>query len=198
MNRSLLISIYVAGTAFAWLTLGRLVTSGDIEGFGAGSRAGLLTCLLIVVAPGATFIPLARWIRAPLYDVEGMLGWGALALTLAFLEPSDPPTLAQFLLFLLPLTVAMATAATLVSYLAGLRVYRDDPRRHDFVRARRQGYLASFALIALALLHSVGTLSPATGTLLVAVAVLVEMFALARGRARTPISPNTFADTRAR
>lgn len=198
MNRTLLICIYSVGTAFAWLTLGRLVASGDAVRLGITSSVGLLTCLLLVVAPGATFIPLARWCRAPLYDVEGMLGWGALVVTLAFLEPSEPPTLAQFLLFLLPLTVAIATAATLVSYLVGLRIYRDDPRRHDFVRARRQGYLASFTVIAIALLHSVGTLSPATGTLLVAVAVLAEMFVLARGRSQAPLRPRTYANTRAR
>lgn len=182
MNRSLTMGLYGAGTAFAWLTLGRLVASGEIAQRGVLSTEGVLTCLLAVVAPGATFVPLARWARAPLYDVEALLGWGVLALTLVFVKPSSPPTLAQFLLFLLPLTVALATAAALLSYLAGLRVYRDDARRHDFVRARRQGYLAAFACIALGLLHSVGTLSPATGTLLVAVAVLVEMFALSRAR----------------
>jgi hypothetical protein len=196
MNRTLLLGIYIAGTAFAWLTLGRLIVAGNVAERGMTSSYGLLTLLLVLVAPGATFIPLAHWARAPLYDIEGMLGWGVLALTLAFLEPSDPPTLAQFLLFLLPLTVAIATGAALLSYLTGLRVYRDDPRRHDFIRARRQGYLAAFSLIAIGLLHSVGTLSPATGTLLVAIAVLAEMFALSRARAS--IQRPTYENTRAR
>jgi len=182
MNRSLVIGTYVVGTAFAWTALGRLIANDDLAQRGVTSGTGLVACLLLLVAPGATFIPLARWAQAPLYDIEGMLGWGALALTLAFLEPADPPTLAQFLLFLIPLTVSIATVAALVSYLVGLRVYRYDPRRFDFLRARRQGYLASFSLIAIALLHSVGTLSPATGTLLIAVAVLAEMAALSRAR----------------
>lgn len=198
MNRSFSVGAYIAGTVFAWLTLGRLIVSADVAQQGVTSTEGLLTCLLVLVAPGATFIPLSHWAKAPLYDVEGMLGWGALTLTLAFLTPSNPPTLAQFLLFLLPLTVALATAAAFVSYLAGLRIYRDDPRRFDFVRARRQGYLASFACIALGLLHSVGTLSPATGTLLVAVAVLAEMFALSRARFGGERAGVTYANTRAR
>ncbi|MEX2314783.1 MAG: hypothetical protein WD628_03630, partial [Thermomicrobiales bacterium] len=121
---------------------------------------------------------------APLYDIEAIAGWAMLGFVVAIVPPANPPTLGQFLLLLLPLTVALATMSTLGSYLMGLRVYRGDPRRHDIVRARRQGYLATIVLIANMLLFSINALSPTSAVLLVVIAVLVEVFALTRDNQR--------------
>jgi hypothetical protein len=121
---------------------------------------------------------------ARLYVIEALAGWGCCAGMLAFVRPSSPPSIGQFLLFLVSLTVALATIGSLASYLVGLRVYRRDARRHDFVRARRQGYLAALLIVGLMLLHSVGTLSAATAFLLLAIVALAESLALTRARAR--------------
>ncbi len=162
-----------------WLTLGRLVVSG----VGAGSMLSgeaVITLLLLFAAPAATFVPLRRWTRIPLYDLEGIAGWSTLGFILTFLRPNSPPSLGQFLFFILALTVAMATLCTLGSYLVGLRLYQHDGRRYDLVRARRQGYLAATFVVALLVLHGIGTLTPTSGTLLLVLVVLAELFSLSR------------------
>jgi hypothetical protein len=168
----------------AWTLLGQLVFLGNVGDEPALSARRALAYLLLLAAPALTFVPLARWARAPFYDLEAVTGWSLVGFVLVFVTPADPPTLAQFLVFLLPLTVALATALAFVAYLAGLRVYRGDPRRRDFVRARRQGYLAALSLIALALLYGVGTLSPTSALLVLLVGGLAEWFALSHDARR--------------
>lgn len=163
-----------------WLTLGRLVVVSDVGAEGLLSGTAALAYLLLFAAPAATFVPLRAWTRIPLYDLEGIAGWSTLGFILTFLRPASPPTMGQFLFFILALIVALATVGTLVSYLVGLRLYRHDRRRHDVVRARRQGYLAATFLVALLILHGIGTLTPTSGTLLLVLVVLAELFALSR------------------
>lgn len=164
-----------------WLTLGRLVLVSDAGAGGMMTSEAVLAYLLLFATPAATFVPLRAWTQIPLYDLEGIAGWSSLGFILTFLRPATPPSLGQFLYFILALTVAVATLGTLASYLVGLRLYRDDARRFDAVRARRQGYLAATFLVALLVLHGIGTLTPTSGTLLLALVVLAEIFALSRG-----------------
>jgi hypothetical protein len=121
--------------------------------------------------------------HAPLYDIEGIAGWGMFGFTLAFVSPSSPPTLGQFLFFLLPLTVALATVFTFIAWLVGLHVLRaaSPSVRRDTVRARREGYLVAFAMVAMMLLHSVGTLTITSVALLLVVVILSESLALTGG-----------------
>lgn len=184
MQRTGQSAIVALGALLSWMMLGQLILVEDVGDRSAFDPPRLLYYLLLLAAPMLTFVPLARWARAPFYDVEAIASWATLGFVVALVTPADPPTLGQFLLFLLPLTVALATVLTLVSYLAGLRVYRGDPRRHDFVRARRQGYLAAFVLVASMLLFSIGTLSPTSAVLLLVIAVLAEMFSLSRDSQR--------------
>ena len=184
MNRTGQSVIVALGALLSWMMLGQLILIEDVGDRPALGLWRLLFYLLLVAAPVLTFVPLARLVSAPFYDVEATVGWATLGFVVAVVSPADPPTLAQFLLLLLPLTLAMATLATLGSYLVGLRVYRGDPRRHDFVRARRQGYLVALVLVASMLLFSVGTLSPTSVVLLIGIAVLAEMFALNRDSQR--------------
>lgn len=163
-----------------WLTLGRLVVVSDAGADGMLSASAVLAYLLLFAAPAATFVPLRAWTGIPLYDVEGIAGWSTLGFILTFLRPGSPPSMGEFLFFILALTVALASIGTLVSYLVGLRIYRGDQRRHDAVRARRQGYLAATFVVALLVLHGVGTLSPTSGLLLLVLVVLAELFALSR------------------
>ncbi len=180
MSRTAQSAIVAFGALLSWLMLGQLILVKDVGIRSTFDPWRLLFYALLLAAPVLTFVPLARWARAPFYDVEATIGWATLGFVGAIISPADPPTLAQFLLFLLPLTVALATVAMLVSYLVGLRVYRSDPRRHDFVRARRQGYLVALVLVASMLLFSVGTFSATSAVLLLAIAVLAEMFSLSR------------------
>lgn len=163
-----------------WLTLGRLVVVSDAGAGGMLTGEAILTYLLLFAAPAATFVPLRSWTGIPLYDLEGIAGWSTLGFILTFLRPSSPPSMGQFLLFILALTVALATICTLGSHLVGLRLYRHDRRRYDVVRARRQGYLAAMFGVALLVLHGIGTLTPISGTLLLVLVMLAELFALSR------------------
>lgn len=171
-----------------WLALAQVVATGAGTG-GGFSRRSALTVLLLIAAPAATFVPLSRWLRAPLYDVEGIAGWSLLGFAMVFITPSDPLALPQFLLVVLSSTVALATLGTILSYLVALRVLRGKPNQRDVVRARRQGYLAAFCVVALVLLHSIGTLSPTNAVLLLAIVVLSEMFVAGRaeGKSRSPV-----------
>jgi hypothetical protein len=139
---------------------------------------------LLFAAPALTFIPIARWTGIPLYDLEAVAAWSTFGFTLTFLRPADPPSMGQFLLFVVPMTVSLATIGTLVAYLVGLRIYGMSSGRADAVRSRRQGYLGAIYLVALMVLHSIGTLTPTSGTLLLVIVVLGEMFCLTRGRTR--------------
>jgi len=184
MGRAGQSAIVTLGALLSWAMLGQLILIEDVGSRPTFDPWRLLFYILLLAAPALTFVPLAHWARAPFYDVEATTGWATLGFVVAIVSPADPPSLAQFLLFLLPLTVALATVATLGSYLVGLRVYRDDPRRNDFVRARRQGYLVALMLVASMLLFSVGTLSPTSAVLLLVIAALAEMFALNRDSRR--------------
>jgi hypothetical protein len=171
---------YCAAALLAWLLLGVLIFGLDAGSRPALSRVALLTSALLIVAPLLTFVPLALYWRAPLFDLEAIAGWGAFGYVFVFLPPRDSLSLAEFLLFVVPLTVALATLFTALAYLAGLRVYRGDPRRQDFVRARRQGYLAALFVVSLAVLNSIDVLTAANGGLLLFIAVLTEALLLAR------------------
>ena len=184
MPRAVQTTILILAAMLSWFTLGQLILVEDVGSRSAFDPLRVLFYLLLIAAPVFTFVPLARWANAPLYVIEAVAGWASFGFVITIVSPSEPPTLAQFLVFLLPLTVALATIAALASYLVGLRVYRGDPRRHDFVRARRQGYLASLVLIANMLLFSIGTLTPTSVVLLLSVAILAEMFVLTRDRQR--------------
>lgn len=180
MHRRAQTAIVALAALFSWLMLGQLILVENVGERPAFDPLSLLFYLLLLAAPACTFVPLAGWARAPLYDVEAIAGWATLGFVVAIVPPADPPTLGQFLLLLLPLTVALATLATLVSFLVGLRVYRGDPRRHGIVRARRQGYLVAIVLIANMLLLSIGALSVTSAVLLITIAILAEVFALTR------------------
>ncbi len=184
MGRTRQSAIVALGALLSWIALAQLILIQNVGDRSTFDVLRLLFCMLLLAAPVLTFVPIARWANAPFYDIEATAGWATLGFVVAIVTPANPPTLAQFLLFLLPLTVALASLTTLTSYLVGLRVYRGDPRRHDFVRARRQGYLAAIVLVASMLLFGIGTLSPTSAVLLLIVVTLAEMFALARDSQR--------------
>jgi hypothetical protein len=168
-----------------WLLLLHLAVNRDAGDGQLVSIEGLLTCALLVLAPALVFLPLANALPAPFFDLEATLGWGTLGFVTIFFTPSEPMTRGQFLAFLLPLTIALASLTTLAAYAFVRRIRGGDPAPGQFLQARRIGYLAALALVALVLLNSFDVLTPFNGTLVVAVAVLTESLAIANARGAT-------------
>src|SRR5690348_13545195 len=106
MRRLVMWLVYGSIAAAAWALLGLLVFAADAGAARAMSGAQLATAALLFIAPGMTFVPLARRLRAPLNEVEALAGWASFGFVLTFLAPRPTPSLAEFLIFLLPLTVA--------------------------------------------------------------------------------------------
>jgi hypothetical protein len=185
MRRVTTYAVWLVAALAAWAQLVYLAFVANVGAAPLSRPPALMGCALLFIAPGLTFVPLARWLHAPLYDIEALVGWASFGFVLVFLAPRSTPSLGEFLVFLLPLTVALGTCCTLAAYLVGLRVYRGSVRRHDFVRARRQGYLAAICLEALALLHGIGVLTLAGAGLLVLICVLTEALLLARRQVGT-------------
>lgn len=175
--------ILLAGVALnLWIALGYLVVSRNAGAEPPLSGIALITYVLLILAPAVTFIPIARWLEAPFYDTEAMLGWATFGYVFAFITPEQPISCGAFLIFLLPLTVVIATLATLVAYSFGRRLSPKKPGRALFFQARREGYLIAISLVVLLLLHSFEVLSPFNGTLLVIIVTLAEALILARSR----------------
>lgn len=184
--------LYVCTALMLWVALGYLVFWDDVGRRELLETRTILAFVLLLAAPAATFVPLSRWVAAPLYDVEGIAGWSFLGFMLAFAAPDDPLSLGQFVAFLISLTIAVASAASMIAYLVGLRVVRDSQRRRDFLRARRQGYLASFFIVSIIVLGSIETLTVTSAAMMLVIVVLAEMLALARtgkGLLRAGIGP---------
>lgn len=167
---------------FAWLVLGWLVFVRNVGELPATEPLVLLAGGLLVAAPALTFVPLARALGAPLYDIEGIAGWATFGFVITFMSPGESLSRGEFLIFLLPLTVAIASVATLIAHAFDRRIHRNAPYRQSFLRARRQGYLAALVVVALFLLHGIQVLSPVSGMLLLVVAILCEVIMLSRDR----------------
>jgi len=162
---------------------------GGVPGFWAPER--LVAYGTFVLAPAVTFIPISRALRIPLYDLEAMVAWSTLAFVVAFVEPGTQPSLPIVLVFLVPLTMAIATIFTLISAAIGFRLLTRRSQRYDFVRARREGYLAAMFMVGCLLLALLDVLSWVNAALLALIVMLLEVFLLSRNpeRARAPASP---------
>lgn len=165
-----------------WLLLLHLVINIDVGALPLSRPEALLACALLVVAPALIFLPIASRLAAPFYDAEAILGWSTLGFVVVFFPPSEELTYGQFLALLLPLTIAIASISTLVAYAFVRRLQPDNPRALNMLQSRRIGYLAALALVALVVLNALDLLTPFNGTLVVAVAVLAELFVVTSRR----------------
>lgn len=181
LRRAVLLVVCGAG----WFTEAWLIFARDAGSEGVVSPSGLSALMLFLALPIATFVPLARRWDAPLYDLEAAVGWGALAIVVAFVQPSAAPPTWQVLTFLAPLTIACATLLTAVAFCAARRLSGPDIPA-SFVDARRRGYVGAISLIALGMLAGLGVLSPAIAFLLLGICVLIEALILARGQGTPP------------
>ena len=182
MHRVLKTALVACAALNAWIALALLIFDQNVGALPFVNVKVLAACALLLIAPALTFIPLARALRAPLYEVEGIAGWATFGFVFTFVTPDESLSRTEFLMFLLPLVVVIATVATLVAYAFGVRVYRGTPLQRDFLRARRQGYIVGLVAVALFLLHGIQVLNLMTGALLVVIAMLCEMVMLSRAR----------------
>ncbi len=174
----------------AWYLAGRLVVTydvGSVPHFWATER--LLAYGLFILAPALTFTPLARLTAIPLLDLEAVVAWSTLLYVLTFVDPTRASVLPALLLFLIPLTMSLATLLTLLAYLLGTRLAARRGRRYDALRARRQGYLAAMFVVGCLMLRMLGVLSLVNAGLLALIVLLIEVLLLARPLAseRSPI-----------
>jgi hypothetical protein len=167
--------------ATAWYLAGRLIVTydvGSVRDFWAAER--LLTYGLFILAPALTFVPLARLAAIPLLDLEAVVAWSMLLYVWTFVDPEQARALPALLLFLVPLTMSLATIFTLLAYLLGARLAARHGRRYDALRARRQGYLAAMFVVGCLLLRMLDVLSPVNAGLLALIVLLIEVLLLAR------------------
>lgn len=169
-----------AGVA-AWYLAGLLIVTydvGSVPDFWAAER--LLAYGLFILAPALTFTPLARLAAIPLLELEAVVAWSTLLYVLTFVDPTRAPVLPALLLFLVPLTMSLATLLTLLASLLGSRLAARRGRRYDALRARRQGYLAAMFVVGCLLLRMLGVLSLVNAGLLALIVLLIEVLLLAR------------------
>jgi hypothetical protein len=182
LSRAFMRVVLVLGAACAWALVYHLIVIrdvGHVAGFWAPTR--LAAYAAFVLAPGLTFVPIARALRIPLYDLEAIAAWSTLAFLVAFIDPGTQPPLPVLLVLLVSLVMALATIFTLLSYAIGLRLFARRRQRYDFIRARREGYLASIFLVGLLLLSMLDALSRINAALLGLIVFLIEVFLLSRG-----------------
>src|SRR5690606_18175177 len=126
----------IVAAVVSWTIVYYLIVVADVgaeRDFFAPRR--LVAYAAFVLAPILTFLPIGRRLRIPLYDLEAIVGWSMLAFVVSFVDPGPQPSMPVLLLFLVPLTMALATIFTLLSYATGLRLLRRRSQRYDFVRA---------------------------------------------------------------
>ncbi len=166
----------------SWLAIYYLIVVrdvGSITYFWSNER--LVAYGAFVLAPAITFMPIAHKLRIPLYDLEAIVAWSMLAFVFTFVDPRDSPSMPVLLMFLVSLVMSLATIFTLVSYATGLRLFARRSLRYDFVRARREGYLASIFCVGLLLLSFLNVLSVISASLMGLIVLLLEIFLLSRG-----------------
>jgi hypothetical protein len=145
----------------------------------------LLYYALVLAAALLTFVPIEARLSLTGLTVEGVIGFGLLAYTLAFvpapqgwlLEPTDLPIYGLFFLALL-----IAGAATARPFIAVLsrRFYQQRARAFDQRRLRRQAYEVGLFLAASAALASLQALSWVSMLLLFVAILIAELLLLAR------------------
>ncbi|RIK43713.1 MAG: hypothetical protein DCC58_09240 [Chloroflexi bacterium] len=182
MSHAIRLSVAGAIVVCGWVTIGWLIVVHDVGARGATSPIGLTAIALFIAVPYLSFLRLARHWSAPFFEIEATLGWSVFLGVLTFRQPAVSPSTFDILLFLAPLTVALAACCTAIAFATMRRAAGVEDS--SFVDARRRGYMASITIIALGMLAGLGVLSLVLGLLLVTVVVLAELLIALHGRPR--------------
>lgn len=177
----------IFGVIGAWAVVWALIVPLNVGSEGSFfAPLRIVAYAAFVVAPLLTFLPIARWLSIPLYDLEAVVAWSTLLFVITFINPGGHPPFPVLLLFLVTLMMSLATMFTLVSYAIGYRVLTRRSQKYDFFRARREGYLAAMFLVGTLLLNLLEVLTIVNGALLALIIILLEVFLLSRGTAPRP------------
>lgn len=177
-----LILAAILAWAAAWYLIVPVNVGAEAEFF---APLRILTYIAFIGAPLLTFLPIARVLQIPLYDVEAVSAWSTLLFMITFVNPGSYPSMSILLTTLIALMMSLATIFTLVSYAIGHRVLTRRSQKYDFFRARREGYLVAMFLVGLVLLHLLDVLTPTNGALMALIIILLEVFLLSRGSKRS-------------
>lgn len=169
-----------------WLFIGYMVFERNVGAEPLLSGSALVTATAMLLAPWVTFLPIATRLGMPLFEYEAAVGWATLMFVVSFIPPDDPVSRGQFLVLLLPLTVAIASLAALVAFAVGRRLSNEPRSAADVVRARREGYFAGIVLVLMLLMQSLGVLSIVNAMLAISAAALAEGLMLTRKKSVEP------------
>lgn len=175
----------ILAALFAWFAVWFLIVPinvGAESEFFAPWR--IVAYIAFLGAPLLTFLPIARLLQIPLYDVEAVAAWSTLLFMITFVNPGSHPPLPVLLTTLIALMMSLATIFTLVSYAIGYRLLTRRSQKYDFLRARREGYLVAMLLVGMLLLHVLDVLTLENGALMALIVILLEVFLLSRGSKR--------------
>jgi hypothetical protein len=178
--------LVAAAAGLCWAAALALLIFGDLQRLASPlAPERLLYYALVLAAALLTFVPIEARLSLTGLTVEGVIGFGLLAYTLAFvpapqgwlLEPTDLPIYGLFFLALL-----IAGAATARPFIAVLsrRFYQQRARAFDQRRLRRQAYEVGLFLAASAALASLQALSWVSMLLLFVAILIAELLLLAR------------------
>jgi len=159
--------------------------------FGVGTIADpwnpwrIVFYVLLVLAPAISFVPLALWLRWPLFAPYAVIGWAVFGGLLAFIPPA-PEVLSGRLsplahwYFFLALFVVLTTIFAPLAHRIGLRWLTSRTHRGDIVRAWREAGLLSLYIVGLTVIASLGLFTWPIALLSLLFLVLVEALFLAR------------------
>lgn len=167
---------WLVGAISSWWLVVWLVIERDVGSerfFWAPER--LLAYAAFLAAPAVTFLPLARLVHVPFLEIEAIAGWSTTLFVWAFIDPSALRDGVALVLLLLPLVVAVASLATLIS--AAIRARLRWLGEWDPLVARRQGYVLALVLVGCLLLNALEALTAINVGLLALIGLLVELLA---------------------
>jgi hypothetical protein len=181
--------IAAAAAGICWAAALALLIFGDLGRLSnplAPER--LLYYGLVLGATLLTFVPIEARLNLTGLTIEGVIGFGLLAYTLAFvpapqgwlLEPADLPI---YGLFFIALLIAGAAAARPFIAVLSRRFFQQRARAFDQRRVRRQAYEVGLFLAAAAALGSLNVLNWASLLLILVALLIAELLLLSRVQA---------------
>lgn len=185
LDRRLLWALGItSGIAWAsWIYFLFIFEVGAIPDLGDPWR--IVFYVLLLLAPGLTFVPMALRLRWYLFAPYAVLGWAGLGFLLAFVPPplavlaQRQSPLAVWYYFL-ALFIVLTTILAPIAHVAGLRFISSRTHQRDFVRAWREAVLLSLYLVGLAIARHLGLITWPIALLGFLFLVLVEALFLAR------------------
>lgn len=183
--------ISAAAAGLCWAAALALLIYGDLQRLGDPlALERLLYYALVLSATLLTFVPIELRFGLTGLTIEGVIGFGLLAYTVAFVPAPrgwllDPPDLPVYVLFFAAIFLAVAAAARPFVAAISHYLFAQRARANDLRRVQRQAYEIGLFVSLAAMLAALRTLSWVSLLLLFVVFVIAELLFLACVRAET-------------